>query len=60
MNNPLLSSGKIVSLSFTDTSSLGHIGGLTSASAWSCKRQTDREGTEWDGTLIDLVQERAD
>ena len=56
MNNPLLSSGKIVSLSFTDTSSLGHIGGLTSASSWSCKRQTDREGTEWDGTLIDLVQ----
>ena len=39
---------------------LGISGVLTSVSAWSCKRQTDRDGTEWDGAQIDLVLERAD
>ena len=41
-------------------SSLGISGVLTSASAWACKRQIDKDGAEWEGTQIDLVLERAD
>lgn len=41
-------------------SCLGISGVLTSASAWSCKRQTDKDGVEWEGAQIDLVLERAD
>ncbi|MCR5454935.1 MAG: hypothetical protein K6F33_08125 [Bacteroidales bacterium] len=39
---------------------LGITGVLTNICSWSIKKQTDADGTEWDGAQIDLLLCRAD